>query len=105
MTDEPYPSRERWLRFKSACKYLDIAPATLALKLNNGSGPPYHVLPGSRNKLFKTTDLDAWILSAPKLLMTPAERERLAKLQAGAERARQERRARRQAKIGETVTA
>jgi hypothetical protein len=105
MTDNPHPNSPRWLRFKSACKYLDIAPSTLAAKLITGSGPRYCVLPGSRYRLFLSSDLDTWILNAPTRPVTPAERERRVKLRLAAGRVRQERRAQRQAKIGKDVTA
>jgi hypothetical protein len=106
MTDELFStSPGRWLRFKSACKYLDIAPSTMSLKLNSGTGPRHRTAPGSRHKIFWSGDLDDWILSAAPHPVTEAERERLAKLQAGAERVREERRSRRQAKTEEDVTA
>lgn len=106
MTDEPLPtSPGRWLRFKSACKYLDIAPSTMSLKLNNGTGPKFHQSPGSMFKIFWSGDLDDWVLNAPKRVLTPAERVRLARLQEGAARLRDERRARRRAETNEDMTA
>ncbi len=105
MTDEPlHTSPGRWLRFKSACKYLDIAPSTMSLKLSNGTGPRYRMSPGSRFRLFWSGDLDDWVLNAPPHPVTQAERARLIKLQEGAERVRQERSAQR-AKIDEDMTA
>jgi hypothetical protein len=96
----------RWLHFKAACKYLDLSHVTLALKLSNGTGPKFYRSPGSKNKIFWSLDLNDWVVNAPEHPMTEAERGRLAKLQAGAERVREERRAqRRQAtKIDEEVS-
>jgi hypothetical protein len=106
MIDETLPtSQGRWMRLKSASKYVNLSPSAMAQKLAAGNGPKFYRSPGSRFRLFWTGDLDAWILSAPKHPVTQAERERLIKFQEGAERAREERRARRQAKIGEDVTA
>jgi hypothetical protein len=106
MTDSPHPtSPGRWLRLKAACKYLNISTVTLTKKLNARVGPRSYRSPGSRFRIFWSGDLDDWVLNAPKHPMTQAERERLAKLQAGAERVRQKRRARRQAEVGENVTA
>ena len=105
MTDESiHTSPGRWLRFKSACQYLDIGPSTMSLKLSNGTGPRYRMSPGSRCRLFWSGDLDDWVLNAPKHPVTQAERARLAKLQEGAARVREERRARR-AKIDDDMTA
>jgi hypothetical protein len=95
----------RWLRFKGACRYLDIAPSTMSLKLSNGTGPKFHQSPGSMFKIFWSGDLDDWVLNAPKRQLTPAERVRLARLQEGAARLREERRAQRQAETSEGVTA
>ena len=35
--DAPWP---RWLRFRSACRYVGIQPGTMSLKLAAGKGPP-----------------------------------------------------------------
>jgi hypothetical protein len=106
MTDNPHPtSPGHWLRLKAACKHLNISTVTLTKKLNAGTGPRSYQSPGSRFRIFWSGDLDAWILNAPPHPVTPAERERLAKLQAGAERVRQERRERRATKIEGSVTA
>ena len=99
MTDEfdnsaPWP---RWLRFRSACLYSGIKPATMSLKLAAGKGPGYRLVPGSRVKIFHTTELDRWIEETPPPPMTEAERGRLAKLLAGGKRGREKMYARRQA--------
>jgi hypothetical protein len=106
MTNETHPNTQaRWLHFKAMCKYVDLSTTTMEAKLLAGVGPKFHRSPGSKNKIFWTPDLDDWIVNSPERQMTPAERARLVKLQAGAERVREQRRARRQAKIEEDVTA
>jgi hypothetical protein len=90
----PWP---RWLRFKQACLYAGIKPATMSLKLAAGKGPEYRLVPGSRVKIFHVTELDRWISETPPPPMTEAERGRLAKLQAGGKRGREKMHARRQA--------
>ena len=102
MTTKPRPnSQPRWVHFKGACKYLDLSPITLTTKLNAGVGPKFHRSPGSRNKIFWTPDLDDWVMNSPERPLTQGERERYAKLQEGAERAR----ARRRAETGENASA
>jgi len=98
-------SHGRWLHLQAACDYLDLSTVTLAKKLNAGTGPKFYLSPGSWNKVFWTGDLDDWIRNSPERQPTPGERVRLAKLQEGAERVRQKRRARRQAQTDETDTA
>jgi hypothetical protein len=106
MTDNPHSnSQPRWLRLKAACLYVNLSRNAMLQKLRAGTGPKFHVSPGSRFKIFWSGDLDDWILNAPTHPVTPAERERLAKLQAGAARVLEERRARRQAKPEEDMTA
>ena len=106
MTDNPRPnSQPRWLHLKAAARYVDLSVSAMALKLSNGTGPKFHRSPGSRFKIFSTLDLDDWIVNAPERVPTQAERERLAKLQEGAERVRQERRARRRTENNEDMTA
>ena len=91
------PLWPRWLHFSEAAAYLGLKPGTLSLKLRRGIGPKFHLSPGSRDKIFFTGDLDAWVRTAPERALTQAEIERRQKLQAGAERAREEKRARRRA--------
>jgi hypothetical protein len=103
MTDEfdnsaPWP---RWLRFRPACVYSGIKPATMSLKLAAGKGPAYRLVPGSRVKIFHTDELDRWIEETPPPPMTEGERGRLAKLQAGGKRGREKIRARRHAEVSE----
>jgi hypothetical protein len=106
MTGNPkINAHPRWLHFKAMCRYVDLSRSAMEVKLAKGTGPKFHKSPGSRNLIFWSGDLDAWILNAPPHPVTPVERQRLAKLQAGAERVRQERRARRRAEMSEDVTA
>lgn len=100
--DAPWP---RWLRFRSACRYVGIQPGTMSLKLAAGKGPPYRLVPGSRVKIFHVTELDRWIEETPPPPMTDGERGRLEKLQAGAERVREKRRARSRMEISEDANA
>jgi hypothetical protein len=107
MTDKldnssPWP---RWLRFRPACLYVGVKPATMSLKLAAGKGPEYRLIPGSRVKIFHTTELDRWIEETPPPPMTEAERCRLGKLQAGGKRGREKMRARRQAETNEDANA
>jgi hypothetical protein len=100
MTDNIRPNPQpRWLHVKGACRYIDLSFNTLMAKLRAGTGPQFYRSPGSKNLIFWTPDLDLWITTAPERQLTQAERGRLAKLQLGAQRVLQERRARRQAKI------
>jgi hypothetical protein len=85
------------------CKYVDLSPSAMALKLSNGTGPRSYQSPGSRFRIFWSGDVDDWIVNAPERVLTQAERARLIKLQEGAERVRRERRARR-AEIDEDMT-
>jgi hypothetical protein len=95
----PWP---RWLRFGQACTYVGIRSATMTLKLAAGIGPAYRFVPGSRVKIFHTSELDRWIEETPPPPMSDAERGRLEKLQAGARRVRE---AWRQAKINKKTDA
>ena len=86
-----------WLRLDAASAYLGLKRNTLAQRF-------YRSL-GSRKRIFKTIDLDAWVMNAPECVPTPAEIGRLQKMQAGAARALERRRARRAAKFEEDATA
>jgi hypothetical protein len=106
MTNERDPSPQGgWLHLKAAARYVDLSVSALSLKLSNGNGPRFHQSPGSRFKIFSMRDLDDWVMNAPERQLTHAEQGRLAKLQEGAARVREERRARRRAEISEDVTA
>jgi hypothetical protein len=106
MTDELNRNAPpRWLRYKPACDYVGLKPGTMAKKLTEGVGPKFYRAPGSRNKIFKVDDLDAWIENAPERPLTQAENMRLEKLQAGAARVRERQRARRRPEIGDSGEA
>jgi hypothetical protein len=106
MTDNLHPnSQGRWLHFKAMCRYVDLSPSAMTAKLIAGTGPRSYQSPGSRNKIFWSGDVDDWVVNAPERVLTQAERGRLIKLQEGAARVREERRARRQGKTEEVVTA
>jgi hypothetical protein len=101
MTDElDSNAPRRWLRYGAACAYVGLKPGTMAKKLTEGAGPKFYRAPGTRSRIFKIDDLDAWIENALVRPLTQAENARLEKLQAGAARLREEQRARRRADIG-----
>jgi hypothetical protein len=107
MTDDPRPNPQpRWVHQQGAADYLDLELSTFVKKLIDGTGPRFYLAPGSRNKIFWTPDLDAWVMTTPERPVTEGEIRRLEKLQAGARRVREERRARRQpAEIDEEANA
>jgi hypothetical protein len=55
----------------------------------------FYRLPGPRDRIFGTDDLDKRVRNAPERALTQTEIARYAKLQEGAARARKERRAQR----------
>jgi hypothetical protein len=100
MTEIPHPGPAKgWLHFKGACRYLNLSNVTLTKKLVNGTGPRSFLSPGSRHKIFAIADLDEWVRTAPERQPTPAERERLKKMQAGWARLQERRQAEREKRL------
>jgi excisionase family DNA binding protein len=96
--------KNHWLHMSAACEYLGLRRGTLEKKIAEGTGPRFFYSPGSRDRIFHTSDLDQWVMDSPRRELTRAEIARLEKFHAGAERALEKRRARCAPKITEDMT-
>jgi hypothetical protein len=89
---------------RAACARANMRISTLKKHLAQGTGPRGYRLPGSSRWRFSRSDIDAWV-KGYEHKPTEHDIERLAKLQAGAERLMLKKRAQRRAETNEEVTA